>query len=109
LDDDQEWSRRVLVVDESGTDGGRDHVGGATITAGDAVVLDVDGAVVVPRARASEVLEEAAGRRGARQAGATGGLHRWSALRVERLATGSVPGGARRHAVRELGPLAAKS
>jgi 4-hydroxy-4-methyl-2-oxoglutarate aldolase len=35
------------------------RVGGATIAAGDAVVLDADGAVVVPAARLEEVLEAA--------------------------------------------------
>jgi len=38
------------------------HVGGCTIQAGDAVVLDADGVVVVPRARVDGVLEAAHGR-----------------------------------------------
>lgn len=35
------------------------HVGGVVITPGDVVVLDADGAVVVPQARADQVLETA--------------------------------------------------
>lgn len=55
------WARAIRVrgaeKSEAGTLDQPVEVGGATIAAGDAVVLDGDGAVVVARARVGEVLE----------------------------------------------------
>jgi 4-hydroxy-4-methyl-2-oxoglutarate aldolase len=55
------WARWVRVrgadKDAVGSIGEPVEVGGATIATGDAVVLDVDGAAVVPRDRIDEVLE----------------------------------------------------
>jgi 4-hydroxy-4-methyl-2-oxoglutarate aldolase len=57
------WARWVRVRGATKTEPGEldrpVEVGGATIAAGDALVLDADGAVVVPRARTAEVLEAA--------------------------------------------------
>jgi len=55
------WARWVRIrgatKTEPGTIGDPVEVGGCTIETGDAVVLDADGAAVVPRARIDEVLE----------------------------------------------------
>jgi 4-hydroxy-4-methyl-2-oxoglutarate aldolase len=55
------WARWVRIRGatkiEPGTVGEPVEVGGCTIANGDAVVLDTDGAAVVPRARIDEVLE----------------------------------------------------
>jgi 4-hydroxy-4-methyl-2-oxoglutarate aldolase len=55
------WARAIRIrgADKAaaGTIDEPVDVGGATISSGDAVVLDADGAVVVARARAGEVLE----------------------------------------------------
>jgi 4-hydroxy-4-methyl-2-oxoglutarate aldolase len=57
------WSRYVRVTGAAKTAPGEIGVpvtvGGATINQGDAVVLDADGAVVVPQARVDEVLAAA--------------------------------------------------
>lgn len=57
------WARWVRVRGATKTAPGEIdgpvEVGGATITAGEAVVLDADGAVVVPQASATEVVEAA--------------------------------------------------
>jgi 4-hydroxy-4-methyl-2-oxoglutarate aldolase len=69
------WARWVRArgpaKDDPGTVGEPVQVGGVTIAAGDVVVLDGDGAVVVPAARAQEVLaaaEERAAREGGQRA-----------------------------------------
>jgi 4-hydroxy-4-methyl-2-oxoglutarate aldolase len=55
------WARWVRIrgatKEQPGTVGEAVEVGGCTIHAGDAVVLDADGAAVVPAARVDEVLE----------------------------------------------------
>jgi 4-hydroxy-4-methyl-2-oxoglutarate aldolase len=55
------WARWIRVHGASRTEVGSIdepvEIGGATIAAGDAVVLDADGAVVVAKARLDEVLE----------------------------------------------------
>jgi 4-hydroxy-4-methyl-2-oxoglutarate aldolase len=55
------WARWVRIRGATkslpGTIGAPVEVGGCTIETGDAVVLDADGAAVVPRARIDEVLE----------------------------------------------------
>jgi 4-hydroxy-4-methyl-2-oxoglutarate aldolase len=55
------WARWVRIrgatKTQRGTIGEPVEVGGCTIAAGDAVVLDADGAAVVPRTRIDEVLE----------------------------------------------------
>jgi 4-hydroxy-4-methyl-2-oxoglutarate aldolase len=60
------WARwvRVTGCDKKipGTIGETVVVGGATIRQGDAVVLDADGAAVIPRERVEEVLESARAR-----------------------------------------------
>jgi 4-hydroxy-4-methyl-2-oxoglutarate aldolase len=57
------WARWVRIRGATktrrGTIGGPVEIGGCTIESGDAVVLDADGAAVVPRARIDEVLEAA--------------------------------------------------
>ena len=60
------WARWVRIrgatKTQPGTIGEPVEVGGCTIATGDAVVLDADGAAVVPRERIDEVLEAARGR-----------------------------------------------
>jgi 4-hydroxy-4-methyl-2-oxoglutarate aldolase len=60
------WARWVRIrgatKTEPGTIGEPVEVGGCTIESGDAVVLDADGAAVVPRGRIDEVLEASRGR-----------------------------------------------
>jgi 4-hydroxy-4-methyl-2-oxoglutarate aldolase len=60
------WARWVRIhgatKTQPGTIGEPVEVGGCTIETGDAVVLDSDGAAVVPRARIDEVLDAARGR-----------------------------------------------
>jgi 4-hydroxy-4-methyl-2-oxoglutarate aldolase len=55
------WARWVRIrgatKTQPGTIGEPVEVGGCTIETGDAIVLDADGAAVVPRARIDEVLE----------------------------------------------------
>lgn len=57
------WARWVRIrgatKTQPGTIGEPVEVGGCTIETGDAVVLDADGAAVIPRARIDEVLEAA--------------------------------------------------